>query len=75
LKPDKTLDAIGMHCPLPILRISKKIQAMEAEKVLLIIADDTDFKADVEAWCKTTGNELLKVEERDGEINAWIKKS
>jgi len=63
-----------MHCPLPILRISKKIQIMERNATLLVIADDEGFKPDVEAWCKATGNKLVQLEENDGETSALIRK-
>ncbi len=75
MKSDKILDAIGMHCPLPILRVSKKIQVMGKDEILQVLADDKGFTADIKTWCETSGNELLLIEEKEGEISAWIKKA
>ena len=39
------------------------------------IADDEGIKEDMPAWCKTTGNELLSVEEEGGQYRIYVRKS
>lgn len=72
---DDELDASGLNCPLPILRAKKSLTAMEAGKVLHIIATDPGSVKDFEAFSKQTGNELLESREEGGKFHFLIKKS
>ena len=53
----------------------KKLKELEVGQVLEILADDEGIKEDMPAWCKTTGNEFLGLEEEGGEYKVYIKKS
>jgi len=44
-------------------------------EVLEIVADDKGIKKDIPSWCKSTGNECLAVEEKDGEFHLFVKKT
>ena len=48
--------------------------ALEGSETLEVIADDKGIKADLPAWCRTTGNECLSVEEKNGEFHVLVKK-
>ena len=71
---DFELDATGMACPVPIVKTAKKMREMTSGQTLMIISDDEGFKADIVAWCESTGNEFLSLEERDGKIYGYVKK-
>ena len=51
------------------------MDSMEDGQVLKMMADDPGSKPDMEGWSRTTGNELLKVEEEDGIFTFYIKKT
>ncbi|QLH74452.1 MAG: sulfurtransferase TusA family protein [Methanomassiliicoccales archaeon] len=74
MQKDETLDARGLMCPMPIVKLSKKIKEMQVGKVLELIADDVGSKEDVPAWAKRTGNELLEQKEDKGVFYYYIKK-
>jgi len=63
---DLTLDCKGLSCPMPILKLAKKMKGVEAGQVLELLATDPGSKGDVPAWCGKTGNELLESAEEDG---------
>jgi TusA-related sulfurtransferase len=65
---EQSIDCKGLACPLPIVRISQAMKAMELGSVLLVEADDPAFPADIRAWAQMTGNELVSLEEGD----VWI---
>ena len=71
---DFELDAIGMACPVPIVKTAKKMREMTPGQVLKIVSNDEGFKADIVAWCESTGNEFLNLEEKDGNIIGYVKK-
>nr|WP_096672406.1 sulfurtransferase TusA family protein [Polynucleobacter meluiroseus] len=53
------VDAIGMTCPLPILRTKKALSTMQSGEILKIKATDAGAAHDFPAFAKQTGNELL----------------
>ena len=75
MKADATLDCIGLYCPMPIANTAKKIKDMQVGQVLEVLADDEGIKEDAPAWCKTTDNELVGIEEEDREYKVYIKKT
>ena len=75
MKADATLDCVGLYCPMPIANTARKLKELAAGQVLEVLADDEGIKEDMPAWCKTTGNELLGIEEEAGEYKVYIKKS
>jgi tRNA 2-thiouridine synthesizing protein A len=74
MKADRTLDCVGLYCPMPIAKTAMEIKKMKTGETLEIIADDQGIKMDMPAWCKTTGNECLGIEESGGEIKVYVKK-
>ena len=71
---DATLDAKGLNCPLPILKAKKAINDVATGGTLEILATDPGSVADFEAFCRTTGNELLESKEEGGVYTYLIKK-
>ena len=57
---DVTLDAKGLNCPLPILRAKKALKDVPTGGTLEIQATDPGAVKDFEAFCRTTGNELVE---------------
>lgn len=72
---DEVLDAKGLNCPLPILKAKKTLKAMEMGNTLEIIATDPGAVKDFEAFCRTTGNELVESEENGDIFRFIIKKA
>lgn len=74
LKPDLVLDLKGLMCPLPVVRMSKAIKEVQVGGVIEAAATDPGVLADIPAWAKSTGNEMLKTE-RDGKtIKFWVRR-
>ncbi|MBI5508255.1 MAG: sulfurtransferase TusA family protein [Deltaproteobacteria bacterium] len=55
---DQMLDAKGLSCPMPLMKLSKLIRTMTPGQVLRVEATDPCFKPDAKAWCEMTGNEI-----------------
>jgi len=71
---DKTLDAKGLNCPLPILKARKALKEVPDDGTLEVLATDPGSIADFEAFCRQTGNELVEHSEDDGIYRFLIKK-
>lgn len=74
MKADVTLDCFGLLCPMPIIKTAQKIKELKVGQVLEVLATDEGIKTDMPAWCKTTGNEFLGVEEKEGEYKVYVRK-
>ncbi len=53
------VDACGLQCPGPILRLRERVSALNEGECIEIMATDSAFARDVEAWCNSTGNCLV----------------
>jgi tRNA 2-thiouridine synthesizing protein A len=72
---DRTIDAVGLYCPEPILKLAEHIKTMEEGQTLKIMADDPGSLEDIPAWCRRTGHLLVSIEQNDSIICAIIRKS
>ncbi|MGH2316622.1 sulfurtransferase TusA family protein [Planococcus sp. SE5232] len=74
MNADKVLDAKGLACPMPIVKTRKEMKEMESGQILEILATDKGAKADLVAWAKSGGHELLDSQENGDVFTFWIKK-
>ena len=74
LEADRTVDARGQKCPMPVLMTAKAAKEMEAGQVLLIEATDGGARSDIPAWASQTGNELLESSEQGDVLSFYIRK-
>lgn len=56
---DQELDALGLLCPLPVLKARKRLLNMSAGEVLKISADDPAAVIDIPHFCAEQGYVLL----------------
>ena len=70
---DQVLDVKGLNCPLPILRAKKALKDVPAGGTLQVLATDPGAVKDFEAFCRTTGNELLE-STTEGNVFSFIIK-
>ena len=63
------IDAIGLLCPLPVLKARKRLKGMEAGQILRLVATDPAAVVDVPHFCFESGNELVsQTDEGDTQI-------
>ena len=75
MKADKSLDCMGLYCPMPIVKTAERMKSLAPGEVLEVVADDIGIKQDMKAWCEATGNELVGVVDSNGEIKVYVKKT
>lgn len=68
------VDARGLQCPGPIVRLKKEIDALVPGARVMETASDPGFARDVAGWCEVTGNTLLRLDETGGTVTALIEK-
>ncbi|MEM8653713.1 MAG: sulfurtransferase TusA family protein [Pseudomonadota bacterium] len=53
------LDAVGLLCPLPVLKARKRLQALATGDILIVTADDPAAVIDVPHFCAEAGHTLV----------------
>lgn len=53
------VDACGIQCPGPILKLKQAMDVLAVGQQLEVRATDAGFPRDAEAWCRTTGHRFL----------------
>jgi tRNA 2-thiouridine synthesizing protein A len=71
---DKTLDARGLTCPLPILKAKKALAEVPVGGTLEVLATDPGAVEDFQAFCRSTGNSLVEQSEAAGVYRSLIKR-
>ena len=74
IKADKVMDLKGLPCPMPVVKVSKGIKEVELGQVLEAVTSDPGSLADFPAWAKTSGNEILRTDQDNGQITFFIKR-
>lgn len=74
--PVKTIkvDACGLQCPGPVLKMKKSVEGLSEGERLEMEATDAGFPRDAESWCNTTGNRFISKTEKGGKFSVIIEK-
>ena len=60
------LDARGLLCPLPVLKLRKRLKTAAPGEVVELWADDPAAVVDVRHFCAESGHEFVAMTERAG---------
>jgi tRNA 2-thiouridine synthesizing protein A len=69
------LDVKGLKCPLPVLRAKKALKSVASGDTLTVEATDPNAVKDFEAFCETTGDELVSSTSAKGVFTFVIRKA
>ena len=72
---EEILDATGLLCPLPVLKLRKHLKFMKIGDVVAVLADDPAAAIDIPHFCTETGQELVsKTNSENGVKEYTVKK-
>lgn len=74
LEPDRTVDTLGLYCPVPIIRTADAIGKMGPGEVLEVLSDDRVVLIDMPAWCTSTRHEYLGFREDGPGWRLYVRK-
>lgn len=69
-----SVDACGLSCPGPIMKLRQAVEEAPAGSVLTVKATDPGFARDAKAWCQSTGNAFISHEASKGIHSVTIGK-
>jgi tRNA 2-thiouridine synthesizing protein A len=74
IKVDLDLDLKGLLCPMPMVKVSQRIGEVPVGGVIRAVATDPGAMADIPAWAKSTGNEILSAGKEGTEYVFLVKR-
>ncbi|WP_417259856.1 sulfurtransferase TusA family protein [Celeribacter sp.] len=70
---DRDIDAVGLLCPLPVLKARKALLEMPVGAVLRLVASDPAAVIDVPHFCAEAGHEFLSLDDT-GDVQTYLIK-
>lgn len=68
------IDACGLACPGPIMKLKETIDKMSEGESLEITATDPGFARDAESWCRSTGNNFVSSDAKGGKYSIVVER-
>jgi len=70
-----SLDFKGLLCPMPVVKLAQAIKKVQVGEILEAVATDPGVMADIPAWTRTTGHELVALEKREKDFRFVVKRT
>jgi len=74
VKPNRTLDCLGLYCPEPVFRVRLELDKMQVGEVMEVLADDPAAEEDIKSLVKRLEQELLNTSKEGNKLRFLIKK-
>jgi len=72
--PKLSLDFKGLLCPMPVVKLAQAIKQIQVGELVEAIATDPGVMADIPAWARTSGHEVVSLEKQDKVFKFVVKK-
>jgi TusA-related sulfurtransferase len=72
---DRTIDCVGLFCPMPILKTRDALKTMAVGQVLVMTSDDPASEADMKSWTTRTGHDLLEMDKHGAVFRFVVRKT
>lgn len=69
------VDACGLNCPLPLLRLKKALQTMSPGEVVRVIATDPAAHLDFGVYSEQSGHQIIEFIKESGRQIFYIRKA
>lgn len=74
VKPNRTLDCIGLYCPIPVFKTREEMDTLNVGQVLEVVADDPAAEEDLKYWAKSTGQQIIELRKEGEKVRFLIRK-
>ncbi|MCY4655532.1 MAG: sulfurtransferase TusA family protein [Gammaproteobacteria bacterium] len=67
-----TVDASGLLCPFPVIRIQNYVRGVESGTLIRLLATDPGVLEDIPAWCRIHGHQIQSQAKQDSTFEFHI---
>ena len=71
---DVTVDARGLQCPMPVIKVSQAIKPLSSGQTVEVIASDKGALSDIPAWAGDMGHTLKEQFEQADNYHFVVEK-
>lgn len=68
------VDASGLMCPLPLLRLKKALTDLNTGNVVKVITTDPAAHLDFGVYCQQAGHQIIEIVKHPGMVIFYIQK-
>ncbi len=68
------VDAVGLHCPLPLLRLKKALKEMQSGEVVRVVATDPAAHLDFGVYAEQTDNKIIEYVKEENRQVFYVRK-
>ena len=72
--PKLSLDFKGLLCPMPVVKLAQAMKQVQVGDSVEAVATDPGVMADIPAWTRSTGNELVSLDKQDKVFKFVVKR-
>jgi len=72
--PKLSLDFKGLLCPMPVVKLAMAMKQVQVGDLIEAVATDPGVMADIPAWARTSGNEVVTLEKREKDFRFVVKR-
>lgn len=69
------IDASGLNCPMPLLKLKKALNQLNSTDIVKIIVTDNAAHLDFGVFCQQVGHEILTIQKTETSQIFFIKKA
>lgn len=73
--PKLSLDFKGLLCPMPVVKIAQAMKQVQVGDLVEAVATDPGVMADIPAWARSSGNEVVSLEKQDKVFKFIVKRA
>lgn len=70
---NKEIDVCGVCCPMPLIKVRKAVNGMQAGQILQVTGDDPIFEESVRDLCNESGYQIVLAEHNGRRVTLHIK--
>jgi len=72
--PKLSLDFKDLRCPMPVVKMAQALKQVQIGEVVEGVSTDPGVMADIPAWARATGNEVVCMERREKDFHFVIRR-
>ncbi|ONG41969.1 hypothetical protein BKE30_02175 [Alkanindiges hydrocarboniclasticus] len=72
--PQKKIDATGLACPLPLLKLKQALHGMAEGEAIHLIASDANSLTDIKRYCEIAGHDFKIIHQENQRLEFLISK-
>lgn len=70
MSEEVTVDARGLRCPMPVIRLARAVRGLPEGVIVTVLATDPAARHDVPAWARMRGHAVCDVDDADEGVTA-----